>query len=145
MIDSSTTNASDDSRRQTPPPFQSTKQPSSTPLKKRSPIQPLYSTLSRFRLQTIHTIGTEMFDFFVGPMPVRDFLHTFMRCDSPQSIPTQFQSGCFDNVIRAKSELATYSPFVSQTVFWTTYALLILVCLSPDYHSPKIGPRPVVR
>jgi hypothetical protein len=69
-----------------------------------------------------HTVGTEMFNFFVGPMLVED-LDKFLPYDT---ISTQFQRGCFNDVIRAKSELNTYFLFVSQTVVWTTYALLIL-------------------
>jgi Fungal protein kinase len=64
-----------------------------------------------------------MLDFFVGPMPVGDFLNTFLPYDP---VPTRFQRGCFNEVIGAKSELDTYFPFVSQTVVWATYASLIL-------------------
>jgi hypothetical protein len=58
----------------------------------------------------IHTIRTEMFNFFVGPMPVGDFLDKFLPYDP---IPTQFQRGCFNDVIGAKSKLDTYFLFVS--------------------------------
>jgi hypothetical protein len=137
MTNPSTVNDSTtDGRSQTPPPLPSTKQPSSTPLKKKSPIQPLYSTLSHFHLRVIHALRTEMTDFFVGPMPVKEFLDKFLPRDkiasgSNCSIPSPFEPGCFSETFKAKSELDAYSPFVSKIVVWTTYTWLIFPRLRP--------------
>jgi hypothetical protein len=97
--------------------------------------------LSHFHLQMIHTLRVEMAGFFVGPMPVKQFLNNFLPEDKLKGcpMPSQFQQGCFNETIEAETELSAYSPFVSQTVVWTTYTIADFLRLSPDYHDPKIG------
>ncbi|KAH9962099.1 hypothetical protein BGW80DRAFT_1463627 [Lactifluus volemus] len=58
-----------------------------------------------------------MTDFFVGPMPVKEFLDKFLPRDkiasgSNCSIPSPFEPGCFSETFKAKSELDAYSPFI---------------------------------
>jgi hypothetical protein len=113
-------------------------QPSSTPIKNKTALHPL-STYSRFRHGTVYTLGTEMASFFVGPMPVKDFLKKFLPKDkipdrgSTSRSPTtrHFQKGCFDDTLKAEGEIAAYTPFVSQTVVWAAYASLIF-CILPQ-------------
>lgn len=110
----------DGSREHTPVPGPSINHPSSTPIKNKTPLQALFSTYTRFRHQTINTLGKEMTGYFTGPMLVNEFLATFLpETHIPDYRPasTQFRRGAFKKTIEARTELQAYTPFVSQLRF----------------------------
>lgn len=105
-----------------PPPLRGALPPfdignsSSTPIKNRTSLQALFSTFTRFRHPTLNVLGREMTRFVTGPMPVDEFLSTFLptaRIPQYRSTTTQFRKGRFNQMLQVRSELDAYTPFVS--------------------------------
>lgn len=89
---------------------------STTPIRKSSQLERQFSTLTCYRDPTLAAIGVQMTGCVVGPMPVADFLDTFLPASlipSYQSTANRFQAGAFEQCIDAKDELGMYKPFVS--------------------------------
>jgi len=87
-----------------------------TPIRKSSQLERQFSTLTRYRDPTLNAIGEKMADCIVGPMPVTDFLDTFLptsHIPCYQSTADGFREGAFHTCIHAKDELGMYEPFVS--------------------------------
>jgi len=87
-----------------------------TPIKKSSQLERQFSTLTRYRDPTLSAIGQQMTGCIVGPMPVPDFLGTFLptsRIPCYQPTTEGFREGAFRMCIDAKDELGMYGPFMS--------------------------------
>lgn len=87
-----------------------------TPIKKSSQLERQFSTLTRYRDPTLNAIGERMIGCIVGPMPVANFLDTFLPISlipCYQSTANGFREGAFWTCIGAKDELGMYEPFVS--------------------------------
>jgi hypothetical protein len=89
-----------------------------TPIKRDSSTMVPFTTLTRCRLDTLNMMGKEMKGYFVGPMPVEEFLQEFFPTSQipyydPSSFTSAFAPDKFSNVISAANEVAAYKPFVS--------------------------------
>lgn len=91
-----------------------------TPIKRDSSTMLPFTTLTRCRLETLNAMGKEMKGYFVGPMPVREFLQEFLPTSqipdyAPLSFTSAFTAGAFSDVISVRNEERAYTPFVSIT------------------------------
>lgn len=60
-------------------------------------------------------LAAEMSPYFVGPMPVSDFLEEFLPLpDGPDLLQVEpsFKEGMFDSVLASSDEADMYTPFV---------------------------------
>ena len=62
--------------------------------------------------QIYNIMSEEMAPFFLGPMPPRDFISTFL----PSSRPSLFQPGMFDALANSHTEVPMYKIFVSNCI-----------------------------
>ena len=90
----------------------------STPFKPRSPVERLFSTYTHFRHPLLTSIGDDLIDSIVGPMPTQQFLDDFLpiSCIPSYSRPWPFWKGCFQTTLDATDELKMYDPFVSECI-----------------------------
>lgn len=98
--------------------------PLSTPVKQSSSTYVPFSTFSRVRHRTINTMGKEMRDHFVGPMPPKDFLSEFLPDSKiPGYEAVEFVNPSpFQQTVNAETELDAYKPFVSR-------AFVVFICI----------------
>ena len=91
-----------------------------TPIKKSSQLDRQFLTLTRYRDPTLNAITEQMTSCIVGPMPVTDFLETFLPTSLilryKPSTTGGFQAGAFKTCVGAKDELGMYKPFVSNAL-----------------------------
>ena len=89
----------------------------STPIKPKSHTERLFSTYTRFCDPLLMSIGRDLGKSMVGPMPVKQFLNTFLpisHIPNYRRSPRQFKKGTFQMTIDAADELKMYGPFVSE-------------------------------
>lgn len=89
-----------------------------TPIKRDSSTMMPWTTLTRYRVDTLNMMGKEMKGYFVGPMPVGEFLQEFFPTSQlpdydPLSFTSAFTADAFSDVISAGNEQSAYIPFVS--------------------------------
>jgi hypothetical protein len=93
-----------------------------TPIKRESSTLLPFTTLSRCRVDTLNSMGKEMQDYIVGPMPVKDFIDKFLPNPGDYDISdftSRFASASESNVFNLRSiqrEQDVYQPFVSHLV-----------------------------
>ena len=74
----------------------------STPFTTKRPIERLFCTYTRFRHPLFISIGNELVDSIVGPMPTQQFLDDFFPISSiPYYSQPQFRKGCFQTTLDA--------------------------------------------
>jgi hypothetical protein len=122
-IPSTTVPTSDPSRMSNQAAFQREETPNShlhppvpfdMPIHRKSTTTLPFSTFSRYRHTTMNLMGDEMQPYVIGPMPVLDFLDTFLpKSEIENYTEVAFAAGSFGNTIAASGELAAYNPFVS--------------------------------
>lgn len=90
---------------------------SSTPLKPKNYAERLFSTLTCYRHPTLNKTGKKMLNCIVGPMPVEDFLQSFLptsRISEYCSTASRFEEGVsFKRTVQVNGEMDIYKPFVS--------------------------------
>jgi len=106
----------------TTPPQQAPRLPSSTPVHTRSRTTDVYALKHHDRGSTIKRLSKEMSPFFIGPMPLQQFLDQFLppskpscgtpRSRSPDSPPCAFETGMFSALVTASSESNLCNSFV---------------------------------
>ncbi|KAG1798281.1 uncharacterized protein HD556DRAFT_1440621 [Suillus plorans] len=77
-----------------------------------------FMTLTQCRVKTINAMGKEMRDYFIGPMPVEEFLQEFFPSSEipdydPLYFTSAFAAGAFSDVISIKHEERAYTPFIN--------------------------------
>lgn len=93
--------------------------PVDTPIKRNSSTLLPFTTLSRCRVDTLNSMGKEMQDYIVGPMPVKNFLDKFLPNPKDHDISdftSRFASASDAvafNMQSIKKEEDSYEPFVS--------------------------------
>lgn len=106
-----------------------------TPIKRESSTLLPFTTLSRCRVDTLNSMGKEMQDYIVGPMPVKDFIDKFLPNPEDNDIldfTSRFASASESDVFNLRSiqrEQDVYQPFVSHLVL---IILRFLTVLSAD-------------
>ncbi|KAF8121661.1 hypothetical protein EV363DRAFT_878024, partial [Boletus edulis] len=91
--------------------------PSSTPVKKDKPVQAFFSTLTQYRNPVLNSIGRQMKNSFVGPMPTDVFLEEFLPTSlipGYKRVETYRPLKSFKKTCAATGELAMYSPFLEE-------------------------------
>ncbi|KAG2113385.1 hypothetical protein DEU56DRAFT_761947 [Suillus clintonianus] len=84
-----------------------------TPFKHGSSTKFPWTTNACYRNLTVNTMGAEMKDYCVGPMPVQEFLEAFLPTSKIPDLPAlTFKSGAFDSTICVKNEVLAYEPFI---------------------------------
>jgi len=96
----------------TPPNSSNAPVPFGTPVHTRSSTTGYLGTKCPTRDKIFDVMSEEMAAFFLGPMPPRQFLSTFL----PSSHPSSFQPGMFDALTQPSTETAKYQVFVSNCV-----------------------------
>ncbi|KAG2370344.1 hypothetical protein BDR07DRAFT_1476350 [Suillus spraguei] len=87
-----------------------------TPIKWDSSTMLPFTTLTQCHIETINAMGKEMKGYFVGPMPVGEFLQEFLPTSQiPDYDPSSFNFvvGAFSNMISVKNEEHAYKPFIN--------------------------------
>ena len=110
----------------------------STPFKPRNPIERLFSTYTCFRHPLLTSIGDDLVDSIIGPMPTQQFLDDFLpiSCIPGYSRPRTFRKGCFQTTLDAPDELKMYDPFVSDCINCCPSTYLFHIRSSPSVHLP---------
>ncbi|KAG1894227.1 uncharacterized protein F5891DRAFT_1195511 [Suillus fuscotomentosus] len=120
-----------------------------TPIKRESSTMLPFTTLTRCRHETIQAMGKEMKGYFVGPMPVEDFLQEFLpTCQIPDYDPSSLTSavGAFSDMLSVRNEEHAYIPFINaikpfapQLSFVDTHIFNIKpdICVYPDGCAPS--------
>ena len=134
----------------TPPNSSNAPVPFGTPVHTRSSTTGYLGTKCPTRDKIFDVMSEEMATFFLGPMPPRQFLSTFL----PSSHPSSFQPGMFDALTQPSTETAKYQVFVSNCVPLRSLSglkrspRLILFnhtsrhCLLSIHHTLQTRPRP---
>lgn len=97
-----------------------------------TPIKREYRTLYRFGDKTWRhsdyygNLASEMSPYFVGPMPVDEFLSEFLPSPS-QAVPSSFANDMFASVISSNDEAGMYNPFVRSYLFSFTLAFIFFL------------------
>ncbi|KAG2057289.1 hypothetical protein BDR06DRAFT_1005310 [Suillus hirtellus] len=93
--------------------------PVDTPIKQNSSMVLPFTTFSQCRVDTLNSMGKEMQDFIVGPMPVKNFLNKFLpnpedhhTLDFTSHFALASNAAVF-NMQSIKKEEDSYRPFVS--------------------------------
>ena len=90
---------------------------STTPIKHKSALERLFSTYTHFCHLTLNAIGQEIMGSIVSPMPVQEFLNTFLpisHIPNYSSTKDLFKKGeLFHRTVSATDEYSMYKPFVS--------------------------------
>ena len=87
-----------------------------TPIRKSSQLERQFSTLTHYCNPTLNAIGDQITGCIVGPMPISNFLDTFLPASlipCYQTTASRFRAGAFKQCIDTKDELGMYKPFVS--------------------------------
>ena len=99
-------------RATTPPNTRSVPElPQSTPIKNRATSMNTYSSLHYERDFRMRKLGAEMDGKFIGPMPVHQFLDTFLPCPGHVTLDGR-QTKLLDDASRQKKEDLMYDPLV---------------------------------
>lgn len=116
--------------------------PVDTPIKRDSSTLLPFTTLSRFRADTLNSMGREIQDHVVGPMPVEDFLEKFLpnpKDYDPSDFVSRFASASNAEVFNMQSitkEEDSYQPFVSDPC--GNHDIEILNSLTTDYRHATL-------
>lgn len=94
--------------------------PDDTPIKRTSATYLPWTTHQKYRIDSYHTMGKEIIDYLVGPMPVHQFLNDFfppMKLKSHscayRSYPrTQRDPFVYQETASSGDEQSAYMPFV---------------------------------
>jgi hypothetical protein len=85
-----------------------------TPIKQESSMLLPFTTLSRCQVDTLNSMGKEMQDYIIGPMPVKDFINKFLPNPGDNDI-SGFTSASESDVFNLRSiqrEQDVYQPFM---------------------------------
>ncbi|KAG1823059.1 hypothetical protein EV424DRAFT_1538710 [Suillus variegatus] len=116
--------------------------PVDTPIKRDSSTLLPFTTLSRFRADTLNSMGREIQDHVIGPMPVEDFLEKFLpnpKDYDPSDFVSRFASASNAEVFNMQSitkEEDSYQPFVSDPC--GNHDIEILNSLTTDYRHATL-------
>jgi hypothetical protein len=76
-----------------------------------------FTTTQKYRIDSCTAMANKMKNHIVGPMPANQFLNDFFPTkDIPHYHRREFHAGCYDNTVKAMSELHAYEPFVNPTL-----------------------------
>jgi hypothetical protein len=91
----------------------------STPIKHGISTMFKFTTNQQYCKKEMSTMGEEMKNYLVRPMPAAEFLDAFFPSMAQQRSPCAktYGSGCYDKVISCRAETLAYDPFVSQFSF----------------------------
>ena len=98
-----------------------------------------YTTHHKFQIESCSTMGEEMKQYILGPMPTRAFLDEFFPLNHLHNLkkPTH-RRNCYVTTIGVKTEIEAYKPFVSPLC---TLILLYLL-YHVDHNNPAVYQRP---
>lgn len=97
------------------PPNTTLPLPQSTPIKINSSTTLPFTTYNKYRIESCTVMAEEMTKYLVGPMPPQQFLDDFFPTKEIPNLSkvTQFKPGRYTSMLKAKSEVKAYNPFVS--------------------------------